>query len=222
MRKQSNENLTEHAETSQNSLPVKVFLGWLVFSVLPLILLIFDNSLVQYLVFYFSILFILIIAVLYTHFSKFATVSIHLTSLGIVLCIYPFFVIGSFPFSTFSFFFSFVLLFSGFIIPFISLELTWWLYTIGGRTTLPSQHRWLESAKASNNVLTMHGWIYPKPVQSFIIFLAAIGWFFGYIIFPRLPKETVVILFKLGALFMVFGLSLTLGTYLKKLQIMRG
>lgn len=205
----------------QNRLPVKVFLGWLVFSVLPLNLLIFDSSFVQYLVLYFSILFILIIGVLYTHFSKFSTVSIHFTSLGIVLCIYPFFVMGSFPFSTLSFFFSFALLFSGFFIPFVSLELTWWLYTIGGRTALPSQHRWLESTKVSNNVLSMHGWIYPKPAQSFIIFLSMIGWFLGSIIFPRLSNEIVVIILKLVALFMVFGLSLTLGTYLNKLQVMR-
>lgn len=125
-----------------------------------------------------------------------------------------FFALASWPLSMFSVILSSFLALLGIIIPFVNIRLTWWLYTTGGRTPLPEQHKWLEQ-KA--NALSKTKVTYTDFVSLAVPITTFVG-FLGYLVLRRNLAFSLLFM-KVLAIPLVFGLGLTFGTNLKKRQL---
>jgi len=99
----------------------------------------------------------------------------------------------------------------GFLIPFISLYLTWWLYTLGGLMPIPKAHQWLlDRVKQRGKTMT----------REYFIGLGVFAGCFGYILYVSLLRnnqQNMLVFFQIVIPVILFGYSLTTATAIKKL-----
>lgn len=123
---------------------IQIFLGYLIILQLPLILLIVDSKSKIYLPYHLVITSVLLVLntinnVIYAP----ASTSLFLKIIFAFTFLYPFTVIAAYPFIDTFYWFVFLLFIIGIIIPFISLKVTWWIYTCGGIIHLNAGSQWL-------------------------------------------------------------------------------
>lgn len=182
----------------------------LVTIILPYILLFFDRKLVTYQTYHLiiSISFILVIFIL-SLFIKDQKNKV-LQILKSIAFIYPLFLLASYPFTFLSLLIAITLLCTGLLIPFISLRITWFIYTLGGLVPLPKEHVWFQ------NKLNL-----PKKKGAVIKDVAVFGFLFGQFLFLisrylNLDDNKVLLLVQLMFSMCLFGYSLAVGLAFEK------
>lgn len=131
----------------------------------------------------------------------------------VVIIFIVFFLIASLPFSPLRILVSIMLTISGFIIPFVSIKTTWWLYTLGGIQPLPEQHKWLAKYVNYKDESKVG---YKDYVQRLSYIAIPLAMIFTQIAMSGGYDSLVLLGLKLLSLFIIFGLGLTLGTAIKK------
>lgn len=73
----------------------------------------------------------------------------------------PLFLIAAYPFTLYRILSVFILFLIGLILPFWNRSITLWLYTLGGRVPLPQKHQWLSgfTNPSAKNRLGYEAWI---------------------------------------------------------------
>ncbi len=99
----------------------------------------------------------------------------------------------------------------GAILPFTSLYMTWWFYTIGGKFPLPVQHKWLTQSLKIKGSKTINA----AGVTAFAMLGAAIGQiiYFGYF---KNHSQNIALFFQVLIPILVFGFALTTSTAIKR------
>lgn len=122
----------------------------------------------------------------------------------LLLIAVPTFAVSAYPFSLISISLALLLFILGFILPFVSIYATWWIFTLGGRLPLPQQHAWIAPDKKASQkeYIKALSTIFP-----FIIVLIFLG--------QNLSFDTAFIFLKPLAWFVIFHLGMTLAVLIK-------
>lgn len=127
------------------------------------------------------------------------------------IVILPIFLYSLYPFTLSAFLILGLIIALGYIVPFISIKATWWLYTLGGKLPLPKKVAWLKEEVYPGEIRNaslqeMGDWTIRITIP--ILFLS--------LIIYRAHGNIVLFLLHLMSLIGVFGGSLAFGVKAKK------
>lgn len=103
----------------------------------------------------------------------------------------------------------------GAILPFTSLYLTWWFYTLGGKFPLPIQHKWITQSLKITGTKTIGA----AGLTAFAMIGAAIGQII-YIGYFKNHSQNIGLFFQFIIPVLVFGFALTTSTAIKRKQLL--
>lgn len=189
------------------------FLGIAVLSSLPAILLIDNRSLLRFVIpFCVVMLPLTLLTVYFISTNKALFQSLFAKIIVVLTILMPFFLFASSPFTPFDLLMSGVLIVFGIVLPFWSIRATLWVYTLGGLTPLPDEHKWLLGKNKSVNKKS-------NDYKSYIEASSSFAFGIGYIIFlisRNNPSIDILLVMKILSVIIIFGLGIAIGTDLKK------
>ncbi|MEX2028422.1 MAG: hypothetical protein WD988_02890 [Candidatus Curtissbacteria bacterium] len=181
----------------------------------PFIIVVFDGSLIRYWIIHLFLSLLLITVVIFFRINKKYSSTYY--PLGtILLLLYPFLVIGAYPFNIASIGIIFLLLLLGLALPFYSIKSTWWFYTLGGLTPIPKEHEWLQKKAGVANKKGLS----PKEMLAYILPFVLLS----YVILKFLLRSNdslAPLVIPLISQFCTFSIALTFSTRLKRMKLFK-
>ncbi|MBP9758478.1 hypothetical protein KBD45_02185 [Candidatus Dojkabacteria bacterium] len=121
------------------------------------------------------------------------------------------------PLSLLSILITLLITISGVILPFINIKATWWCYTLGGKLPLPKENLWLSQKQIkTNNLMNDPYKKFIRKIQNQSYSLIPLLIAFVNILINYQKIQLLLLILKILSSLSIFGLSLTLGTALRK------
>lgn len=191
---------------------IPALISYALLCLFPGILLIEDRSLLSFAPYYLTgmVPLVLITAITVSQ-SKAPTKSVLLKIILLLTLSVPFFILASYPFSTINILLVLTVICFGMSLPFWSVYLTWWFYTIGGSMPLPKDHNWMIGKKNYKG----SGKAYRQFVEKSMGIIGGLG-FAGLFLAKYVGTSGSLLFLQALSIVLLFGFSLTLGADFKK------
>jgi len=193
---------------------IAVFFGMILIASLPGVLLIEYPFLLKFVIPYVVVMLPYVLIIFWLIYKQKSLKSPTFKAIGALFFLVPFIILASFPFSAFNFGVIVALIILGVGLPFWNRSFTLWLYTLGNRVPLPTEHNWL---LGKNEPLIKNNNAYKNFIKNSMGWGPSVALIILYILRNTSDVDSnVLFILMIISLVVILGISLALGADFKK------